>query len=137
MMAANPLASLSDPGDGPRVTVYSISGCRHCKAAKALLGERLVGITGADGQPAQFVDVTLETYPVLRPVVAELTGKKTVPQIFFNEKHIGGNDQLQVGSASCFAFCVRRLKVALVFSPFGFPFPPEITGYENGWEFRR
>ena len=57
MMAANPLASLSDPGDGPRVTVYSISGCRHCKAAKALLGERLVGITGADGQPAQLADV--------------------------------------------------------------------------------
>nr|XP_046219439.1 uncharacterized protein zgc:152951 isoform X2 [Oncorhynchus gorbuscha] len=68
-----------------RVTVYSVLGCPHCVQAKTSLG-RL-------GLPV--CDVDMGKHPELRNSVKELTGRSTVPQIFFNSVHIGGNDDLQ------------------------------------------
>lgn len=68
-----------------RVTVYSIQGCPHCMQAKATLGTL--------GIPVFEVDVG--KHPELRARVKELTGRSTVPQIFFNSVHVGGNDDLQ------------------------------------------
>ncbi|KAG7261483.1 hypothetical protein CRUP_004068 [Coryphaenoides rupestris] len=68
-----------------RVTVYSIQGCPHCVQAKATLG----GL----GVPVR--DVDLGKHPELRAVVKQLSGRSTVPQIFFNQVHVGGNDDLQ------------------------------------------
>lgn len=42
-----------------------------------------------------FIDVSLEKYPQERTEMQMRTQKRTVPQIFFNAKHIGGNDDLQ------------------------------------------
>ena len=85
VMDKNPLSSSPSHETG-RITVYTIVGCRHCKAAKALLKDKL----------APFTEVNLDEHPGLRPVVAELSGRSTVPQIFFNAQHVGGNDELQV-----------------------------------------
>ncbi|XP_022059304.2 uncharacterized protein zgc:152951 isoform X3 [Acanthochromis polyacanthus] len=68
-----------------RVTVYSIQGCPHCMQAKATLGRFGVPVC----------DVDIGVHPELRGRVKELTGRSTVPQIFFNNVHIGGNDDLQ------------------------------------------
>uniref|UniRef100_A0A3B5QME3 Zgc:152951 n=1 Tax=Xiphophorus maculatus TaxID=8083 RepID=A0A3B5QME3_XIPMA len=68
-----------------RVTVYSIQGCPHCVQAKATL--RSLGV------PVCEVDVGLHSE--LRVKLKELTGRSTVPQIFFNNIHVGGNDDLQ------------------------------------------
>ncbi|XP_007557200.1 uncharacterized protein LOC103141471 isoform X1 [Poecilia formosa] len=68
-----------------RVTVYSIQGCPHCVQAKATL--RSLGV------PVCEVDVGLHSE--LRVKLKELTGRSTVPQIFFNSVHVGGNDDLQ------------------------------------------
>ncbi|XP_034417432.1 uncharacterized protein zgc:152951 isoform X1 [Cyclopterus lumpus] len=68
-----------------RVTVYSIQGCPHCVQAKATLGRLGVPVC----------DVDLGRHPELRARVKELTGRSSVPQIFFNNIHIGGNDDLQ------------------------------------------
>lgn len=68
-----------------RVTVYSIQGCPHCMQAKATLSTL--------GVPVFEVDVG--KHPELRARVKELTGRSTVPQIFFNSVHVGGNDDLQ------------------------------------------
>ncbi|XP_018557168.1 uncharacterized protein zgc:152951 isoform X1 [Lates calcarifer] len=68
-----------------RVTVYSIQGCPHCIQAKATLGRFEVPVC----------DVDVGRHPELRTRVKELTGRSTVPQIFFNNVHIGGNDDLQ------------------------------------------
>ncbi|XP_019945757.1 uncharacterized protein [Paralichthys olivaceus] len=68
-----------------RVTVYSIQGCPHCVQAKATLGRLEVPVC----------DVDLGRHPELRAAVKELTGRSTVPQIFFNNVHVGGNDDLQ------------------------------------------
>lgn len=68
-----------------RVTVYSIQGCPHCVQAKATLGRLEVPVC----------DVDIGRHPELRARVKELTGRSTVPQIFFNSVHVGGNDDLQ------------------------------------------
>ncbi|XP_070832553.1 uncharacterized protein [Chaetodon trifascialis] len=68
-----------------RVTVYSIQGCPHCVQAKATLGRLGVPVC----------DVDVGRHPELRARVKELTGRSTVPQIFFNNIHVGGNDDLQ------------------------------------------
>lgn len=68
-----------------RVIVYSIQGCPHCMQAKATLGHLGVPVC----------DVDIGRHPELRARVKELTGRSTVPQIFFNSVHVGGNDDLQ------------------------------------------
>ncbi|KAL7384527.1 hypothetical protein ABVT39_004116 [Epinephelus coioides] len=68
-----------------RVTVYSIQGCPHCVQAKATLGRLGVPVC----------DVDVGRHPELRARVKELTGRTSVPQIFFNNIHVGGNDDLQ------------------------------------------
>ena len=68
-----------------RITVYSIQGCPHCMQAKAILGRM--------GLPVYDVDIG--KHAQLRAKVKELTGRSTVPQIFFNSVHIGGSDDLQ------------------------------------------
>ncbi|CAM9100045.1 unnamed protein product [Lampetra planeri] len=68
-----------------RVTVYSIVGCPHCVQAKATLGRLGVPVC----------DVDVGRHPELRARVKQLTGRSTVPQIFFNSVHVGGNDDLQ------------------------------------------
>lgn len=68
-----------------RVTVYSIQGCPHCVQAKATLGRLGVPVC----------DVDVGKHPELRARVKELTGRNTVPQIFFNNVHVGGNDDLK------------------------------------------
>jgi len=69
-----------------RITVYSIVGCPHCKAAKARLKE----------ENLQYIDVSVDRFPAhVREWVKEKTGKTSVPQIFFNAFYIGGNNELQ------------------------------------------
>ncbi|CAM1293844.1 Uncharacterised protein g855 [Pycnogonum litorale] len=68
-----------------RILVYSITGCPHCKRAKSTLSDLKL----------PYVDVNLEKYPELREEVKQRTQKSSVPQIFFNNIHIGGNDDLQ------------------------------------------
>lgn len=69
-----------------RIIVYSIVGCPHCKKAKATLHELKL----------PFTDINLDSYVAsVREAVQEKTGRRTVPQIFFNATHIGGNDDLQ------------------------------------------
>ncbi|XP_041933065.1 uncharacterized protein zgc:152951 isoform X3 [Alosa alosa] len=68
-----------------RVTVYSVIGCPHCLQAKSTLKEL--------GLPV--CDVDINPHAALRDEVKKLTGRSTVPQIFFNNVHVGGNDDLQ------------------------------------------
>ncbi|XP_029967956.1 uncharacterized protein LOC115403242 isoform X2 [Salarias fasciatus] len=74
-----------ESGARGRVTIYSIQGCPHCVQAKATLGRLGVPVC----------DVDIGTHSELRAKVKELTGRSTVPQIFFNNVHVGGNDELQ------------------------------------------
>jgi glutaredoxin 3 len=67
-----------------RVVTYETPHCPYCRRARALLEAKRV--------PAEIVDVTgdLERRAWLR----EVTGQRTVPQIFINGQSIGGSDGL-------------------------------------------
>lgn len=68
-----------------RVLVFSIPGCKFCKRAKGLLSSLNV----------PFFDVDITKYPERRYEMRERTGRSSVPQIFFNSRHIGGWDDLK------------------------------------------
>ena len=67
------------------VVVYSSAFCGYCHRAKALLQAR--GIS--------FREISVDMNPAARAEMRDkASGRNTVPQIFFGEKHIGGHDDL-------------------------------------------
>ncbi|KAI9468462.1 MAG: thioredoxin-like protein [Benjaminiella poitrasii] len=70
-----------------KIAVFSKSYCPYCKRAKDLL----------KNMNAQFFAIELDTEAngaAIQQYLAEMTGQRTVPNIFINEKHIGGCDDL-------------------------------------------
>lgn len=67
------------------VTIYTATYCGYCRRAKELLK--------AKGIPFEEVDVTDDD--AKRLWLVEMTGRKTVPQIFIHDKPIGGFDDLK------------------------------------------
>ena len=68
----------------PRVLMYCTSACPFCQAAERLLVEKGVKI--------DKVRVDLE--PARRAEMQQKSGRRTVPQIWIGERHIGGCDDL-------------------------------------------
>ena len=68
-----------------QIEIYTTSICPFCHAAKKLLTDK-----GAD-----FLEISLTQEPHLRDrMVERANGGRTVPQIFINDAHIGGCDDL-------------------------------------------
>lgn len=68
-----------------KVEIYTKGHCPYCHRAKALLSKKEV----------QFNEFEIDVNPELRDVMIErANGGYTVPQIFINNKHIGGCDDL-------------------------------------------
>jgi glutaredoxin len=68
-----------------RIVVYSVVGCPHCVRAKTTLKQN--GL--------EFTEVGVDRFPAeIRNWLIERTGKTSVPQIFFNERLIGGAEEL-------------------------------------------
>jgi glutaredoxin 3 len=65
-----------------RVVIYTTSYCPYCSAAKALLRSKNI----------QFVEVDVTNNPARRAEMERLSSRKTVPQIFVDDKPIGGYD---------------------------------------------
>ena len=67
------------------VRMYTTQVCPYCVRAKALLKQR-----GVD----QIDEVRIDLDPGQRDQMIELTGRRTVPQIFIGSTHVGGCDDL-------------------------------------------
>jgi glutaredoxin 3 len=67
------------------VRMFSTLTCPYCTRAKALLQQR--GVTRID-------EVRIDLEPAQRDHMMELTGRRTVPQIFIGDTHVGGCDDL-------------------------------------------
>ena len=67
------------------VRMYTTQVCPYCVRAKALLKQR-----GVD----QIDEVRIDLDPDQRDQMIELTGRRTVPQIFIGSTHVGGCDDL-------------------------------------------
>jgi len=66
------------------VKVYTTPYCPYCVRAKRLLERK--------GVAYQEVDVAADDEA--RAMLAERTGRRTVPQIFIGDVHVGGSDDL-------------------------------------------
>ena len=67
-----------------RVKMYSTRFCPYCIRARALLESK--GVT--------YEDIAVDADPELRREMMALSGRRTVPQIWIDELHVGGFDEL-------------------------------------------
>jgi glutaredoxin 3 len=67
------------------VKMYTTQVCPYCVRAKALLKQR--GVENID-------EVRVDLNPAERESMMALTGRRTVPQIFIGDTHVGGCDDL-------------------------------------------
>jgi glutaredoxin 3 len=67
------------------VRMYTTLVCPYCQRAKALLRQRGV---------AQIEEIRIDLDPAQRDHMMGITGRRTVPQIFIGDTHVGGCDDL-------------------------------------------
>lgn len=67
------------------VKMYSTGTCPYCIRAKQILKAK-----GVD----QIEEIRVDLEPSQRAVMTEITGRRTVPQIFIGSTHVGGHDDL-------------------------------------------
>lgn len=68
-----------------KVRMYTTAGCPFCQMAERLLREKGV---------AEIDKVRVDLDLAQRSEMMEKTGRRTVPQIYIGETHVGGYDEL-------------------------------------------
>ena len=68
-----------------KIKIYTTPICPYCSRAKALLKKK--------GAPFEEVDVFMDA-DARAEMEAKSEGRRTVPQIFIGETHVGGSDDL-------------------------------------------
>ena len=64
-----------------KITIYTGPVCNYCDAAKKLLKRNSL----------KFNEIDISSGPeVLNEMITRTSGKRTIPQIFFDNEHIGG-----------------------------------------------
>ena len=64
-----------------KITIYTGPVCNYCDAAKRLLKRNNL----------EFNEIDISSGPeVLNEMINKTNGKRTIPQIFFDNEHIGG-----------------------------------------------
>lgn len=67
-----------------RIEIYTTPTCPYCHAAKALLADK-----GAD-----YTEITVLDPALRETMTRRANGRRTVPQIFIDDAHIGGYDDI-------------------------------------------
>ena len=67
------------------VKMYTTAVCPYCVRAKQILKAK--GVT-------EIEEIRIDTLPEAREHMMAITGRRTVPQIFIGETHVGGCDEL-------------------------------------------
>ena len=68
----------------PDVVMFATGSCPYCTRAEALLKSKGVG----------FEKIRIDLDPAQREVMIRRTGRRTVPQIYVGDTHVGGCDDL-------------------------------------------
>lgn len=68
----------------PKVEIYATAWCPYCSRARQLLNDKGV----------EFEEIDVDARPGVRAEMATRSGRHTVPQIFINQTHVGGCDDL-------------------------------------------
>jgi glutaredoxin 3 len=74
----------------PLVSMYCTAVCPYCVAAERLLIRK--GVADVD-------KIRVDLQPARRVEMMERTGRRTVPQIYIDDRHVGGFDDLLRGEA--------------------------------------
>jgi glutaredoxin 3 len=74
----------------PKIQMYAADWCPYCSRARRLLQEK--------GVPFEEIDV--DANPEARAQMIARSGRYTVPQIFIDDVHIGGCDDLLARDAA-------------------------------------
>lgn len=69
----------------PRIRMYATAVCPYCVRAEQLLRSKGV---------ADIEKIRIDLDPAQRDHMMQLTGRRTVPQIFIGDYHVGGCDDL-------------------------------------------
>lgn len=69
----------------PSIVMYANATCPFCTAARNLLRSKNV----------TWSEVSIEREPEMRAEMMDRSGRRTVPQIFIGDHHVGGFDDLQ------------------------------------------
>lgn len=64
--------------------MYSTRFCPYCMRARFLL----------DSKNVEYSDIGVDARPELRREMTEKSGRRTVPQIWIGDRHVGGYDDL-------------------------------------------
>ena len=67
------------------VVIYSSDWCPYCTRAKQFLSAKGV---------QQIEEIRIDTDAGARTDMMQITGRRTVPQIFIGDTHVGGHDDL-------------------------------------------
>ena len=68
------------------VTIYTGPFCNYCEAAKRLLTRN----------NANYNEIDIDKVEgAMDEMIKKANGKRTIPQIFFDDKHIGGYDEVR------------------------------------------
>ena len=71
--------------DAPDIVLYSSGWCGYCERARALLA----------GKGFRFREIKVDEDPAGRQsMLSRSGGRRTVPQIFIGDRHVGGFDEL-------------------------------------------
>lgn len=68
-----------------KIIMYSTAVCPYCQRAEMLLKSKGVH---------EIEKIRIDLDPVQRDAMIQKTGRRTVPQIFINDRHVGGFDDL-------------------------------------------
>jgi glutaredoxin 3 len=69
-----------------KVLMYTSAYCPYCMNAERLLNHK--GVT-------EIEKIRVDEHPEMKEAMIQITGRRTVPQIFIGERHIGGFDDLR------------------------------------------
>jgi glutaredoxin 3 len=75
----------------PPIKMYCTAVCPYCQMAERLLNKK--GVT-------QIEKIRVDLDPAAREHMMQITGRRTVPQIFIGERHVGGFDDLSALDAA-------------------------------------
>ncbi len=68
----------------PEIIIYTSRLCPYCTMAKKLL----------DRKGAKYTEIDVDSKPGLRQELIEKSRRRTVPQIYIGDMHVGGFDDL-------------------------------------------
>lgn len=67
-----------------KIIIYTTNLCQYCSMAKKLFDKKRV----------VYLEINVDSSPTLRQEMMQLTQRRTVPQIFIGDLHVGGFNDL-------------------------------------------